>query len=309
MSSFLTNEDYLIISRLLSFFSSSYGGENARLKLIQTLDNSMSICTSISSRIQYQLKCRHLISRLLLAAIQKQISIYRDGGLYFSIIFCSFLIQFRDMSINSNKKMLLFESCLNLIDQMNIPKEIVTFDSIHQLIAIVRAVICKSLIYKNCQLLREQICLLAVKSFLENITMINSSEQQLILTIEGLSIEESTLFNGLLYQISTSNSSLCSEKTRCCLYFTISLAGDYTIDDVDHIETEKQMFEWIQNIADRIVQQIIEYTCLHNGGLILCQKVIHPSVKMKLKQYGIDTIDRLGRQYTPYFCYLTGTRN
>ncbi|CAF4433835.1 unnamed protein product, partial [Adineta steineri] len=55
MSSFLTNDDYLIISRLLSFFSSSYGS-NGRLKLIQTLDNSMSICTSISSRIQYQLK-------------------------------------------------------------------------------------------------------------------------------------------------------------------------------------------------------------------------------------------------------------
>jgi len=66
------------------------------------------------------------------------------------------------------------------------------------------------------------------------------------------------------------------------------------------------MFQWIQNTADRIVKQIIEYTCLHNGGLILCQKVIHPSVKIKLKQYGIDTIDRLGRQYTPYFCYLTG---
>ena len=118
MSSFLTDKDYLIISRLLSFFSSSYG-PNAHLKLIQTLDNSMSICTSISSRMQYQLKCRHLISRLLSAAIQKQISIYHDGGLYFSILFCSFLIQFRDLSLNLNKKILLFKNCLNLIDQMN----------------------------------------------------------------------------------------------------------------------------------------------------------------------------------------------
>jgi hypothetical protein len=273
MSSLLTNEDYLILSRLLSFFSSSYGGQNVRLKLIQTLDNSMSICTSISSRIQHQLKCQHMISRLLSAAIKKQISIYYDGGLYFSIIFCSFLIQFRDISISSDKKLSLFESCLNLIDQMNISKEIINFNSIHQFIAIVRAVICKSLAYKNSDLLREQICLLSVKSFLENITMINPLEQQLILTIEGLSIEESSLFNGLLYQISTLNSSLCSEITRSCLYFTISLAGDYTIQDVDHIETEKQMFEWIQNTADRIAKQIIEYTCLHNGGLILCQKV------------------------------------
>jgi McKusick-Kaufman syndrome protein len=300
MSSFLTNDDYLIITRLLSFFSSSYGGRNARLQLIQTLDNSMSVCTSISSRIQYQLKCRHLISRLLSAAILKQTSIYHDGGLYFSIIFCNFLIQFRE--INSNKKLSLFDSCLDLIDQMNIPTEIITFDSIHQLMAMVRAVICKSLAYNNSDLLREQICLLSVKSFLENIT----SQQQLILTIEGLSTEESTLFNGLVYQTSIINSSLCSEITRLCLYFTISLAGDYTIEDVDHIETEKQMFEWIQTTADRISKQIIEYTHLHNGGLILCQKVIHPSVKIKLKQYGINTIDRLGRQYTPYFCYLTG---
>ena len=146
MSSFLTNEDYLIISRLLSFVSSAYGGENTRLKLIQTLDHSMSICTSMSSRIQSQLKCRHLISRLLFAAIQKQITIYHDGGLYFSIIFCSFFIQFRDLSINSNKKLVLLQSCLNLIDQMNISKEIITFNSIQPLMAIVRAVICKSLV-------------------------------------------------------------------------------------------------------------------------------------------------------------------
>ncbi|CAF5191845.1 unnamed protein product, partial [Rotaria magnacalcarata] len=129
--------------------------------------------------------------------------------------------------------------------------------------------------------------------------------QQLILTIQGLSIHESTLFNGLLYQILTSKSYLCSKKIRSCLYFTISLAGDYTIEDLDHIETESQMFKWIQNTAERITKQILEYTCLHNGGLILCQKVIHPSVKMKLREYGIDTIDRLGRQYTPYLCYLT----
>jgi McKusick-Kaufman syndrome protein len=309
MSSFLTNDDYLIISRLLSFFSSCYGGENARLKLIQTLDHSMSICTSLSNRIQHQFKCRHLISRLLLAAIQKQMSIYHDGGLYFSIIFCSFLIQIRDMSMDdSTKKIALFQSCLNLFDQINIPNEVITWNSIHPLMAIVRAVICKPLAYKNSDFLREQICLLTVKSFLENITMINSSEQQLILTIEGLDVEQSTLVNGLLYQISTLNSSLCSNRTRSCLYFTVSLAGDYTIEDVDHIETEKQMFEWIQTTADRIVKQIIEYTQLHHGGLILCQKVIHPSVKIKLKQYGIDTIDRLGRQYTPYFRYLIGKK-
>ena len=78
------------------------------------------------------------------------------------------------------------------------------------------------------------------------------------------------------------------------------------IDDVDCIEMETQMFEWIQNTADQISKQIIAHTRLHNNGLILCQKVIHPSVKVKLKQYGIDTIDRLGRQYTPYLCYLTG---
>jgi len=44
------------------------------------------------------------------------------------------------------------------------------------------------------------------------------------------------------------------------------------------------MFEWIQNTADRIAHQIIEYTCLHNGGLILCQKVerIQYSFEFKL---------------------------
>ncbi|UJR09895.1 hypothetical protein I4U23_014117 [Adineta vaga] len=305
MTSLLTNEDYLIISRLLSFFSSSYGPDG-RLKLIQTLDHSMSICTSISSRIQHQMKCRYLISRLLSSAIQKQTSMYCDGGLYFSIIFCSCLKQFHEITIESNKKrLLLFEQCLDLLDQINLPIETITFNSIDQLMAIVRSILCKPLIYNHSNLLREQLCLLSVKAFLENVTMTNSSLQQLVLTIEGIPTEESTLFDGLLYQTSSLYPSLCSKITRSCLYFTISLAGDYTIDNVDHTETETQMFQWIQNSADQISKQIIDYTCLHHGGLILCQKVIHPSVKIKLKQFGINTIDRLGRQYTSYLCYLT----
>ena len=50
--------------------------------------------------------------------------------------------------------------------------------------------------------------------------------------------------------------------------------------------------------ADRIAKQIIEYNQLHHGGLILCQKVIHPSIKTKLKQnmesiQSIDLVDNL----------------
>lgn len=268
-SSFLTTDDYALLSRLLAFFSTSYGGENARLKLIQTRDYSTSVCTSFSHRIYSQLKCRHLLSRLLCTAMEKHKSIYHDGGLYFSMIFCQFLIELRQQS-----KMTFFQTCLNLIDQMNIIRETISFNSIHPLLASVRAVICKPLAYQNSILLREHICLLAVKSFLENITLTNSSEQQLILTIDGLDIEQSSLLPGLLYQISTdSHSSICSKRMRNCLYFTVSLAGDYTIEDVDHIETEDEMFEWIERTANRIAEEIIACTCLHDGGLILCQKV------------------------------------
>jgi hypothetical protein len=55
-------------------------------------------------------------------------------------------------------------------------------------------------------------------------------------------------------------------------FLFVSLTGNYTIEDVDHIETEKQMFEWIQTTVDRISKQIIEYTQLHHGGLVLYQK-------------------------------------
>ena len=275
MSSFLTPDDYALLSRLLALFSTSYGGENARLKLIQTRDHSMSVCTSFSHRIHSQLKCRHLLSRLLCTAMDKHKSIYHDGGLYFSMIFCRFLIELRQQSSNDRtKKMSFFQNCLHLIDQINLTREMINFNSIHPLLAIVRAIICKPLAYKNSPLLREQLCLLAVKSFLENITLNNASEQQLILTIEGLDLEQSSLLPGLLYQISTEgHSSICSNRMRNCLYFTISLAGDYTIEDVDHIETEDEMFEWIERAANRIAEQLLACTRLHDGGLILCQKV------------------------------------
>ena len=60
------------------------------------------------------------------------------------------------MSNKSTKKISLLQSCLNLIDQMNIVKEVINaFNSMHLLMAIVRAVIHKPLAYKNCNLLRE----------------------------------------------------------------------------------------------------------------------------------------------------------
>lgn len=233
----------------------------------------MSICTSTSSRIQQQLKCRHLISRLLSAAIQKQTSVYRDGGLYLSILLCSALLQFRELAIDSTKKLGIFKDCLNLIDQMNLVSETVTFDSIHQLMSIARAVLCKPLLYNYSDALREQLCLLSVKSFLEKISTVNASAQQLTLTIEGIHTEESTLREGLLYQTVAMYPALHSKKTRTCLYFTASLAGEFTIDGVDRIETEKQMFEWLQRTAHRLAEQIVAHTQLHHGGLVLCQKV------------------------------------
>lgn len=293
----LSNNDYELLSRLLAFFSSSYGGQYAHLKLIRTLDQSMTICSSMSNRLQAQIKCQHRISRLVLSALQKQLTTYHDGGLYFTIVFLSFLLQFREIQNSIS----IFHSCLNLFDQIEIDREILTLNSIQSLISIVRSVICKSLAYRNNQQIREHICLLAVKSYLENLSL---NQQQFILTIDHLQIEQSNLFDGLIY---TNSSIHLSNQQRTCLYFRISLAGDYQIENIDHIETDKEIFEWIRLTADRIARQIIANSCLHHGGLVLCQKVIHPSVKIQLRKYGIDTIDRIGRQHTPYFCYLTGS--
>ena len=229
MSKLFTDEHYRILSRLLTYFSSAYG-PHAHLKLIQTLDHSMSVYTSRSSRIQSQLKCRHLISRLLTAAMHKHLSLYHDGGLYFTMIFCHFLLQIREISFDEHQKLRLFRSCLDLIDQLEIPIETVNFHSVQPLLAIVRAVMCKSFAYNSSELIREQLCLLTVKSFLENLHI--SDQQQLILTIDGVPVEQSRLVNGLLYQTSSVKSSLCSLVTRPCLYFTISLAGDYSLEDM-----------------------------------------------------------------------------
>ena len=272
MTSFLTDEHYSLLARLLAYFSSSYGA-HGRLKLIRTLESSMSICTSRSSRLQSQLKCRHLLSRLLTAAIGKQLALYHDGGLYLTIVFCNLLLHTRDITKNEPQRIAVFRSSLDLVDQMRIPTETITFESVQPLVALVRGVMCKPLAYKYSEHCREQLCLLTVKSFLENVTMTSSSTQQLILTLESLPTTASTLFNGLLYPMSPMKSLPTSTSSRRCLLFSISLAGDYTIGDVDTIETHAHTFEWIQTAAKRIVEQILQYTSLHHGGLILCQKV------------------------------------
>lgn len=256
--------DEEILSRLLTYFSSSYSF-NGKLKLIETLDSSMNVLTSRSSRVIRQLKCQRTISRLLINAMEKQHFLHHDGGLYYSMIFTRFLLELERNSI----KLFDLQNCLTLIEQIEIDFVTIDFKSIRPLLALVRSVICKPLAFDYSTRIREEICLLTVKSFLEKIT----SNDQNLLTIEGLPIEQSKLFSGLLFPIYSSKSSICSSRTRSCLYFTISLAGDHLIDDLDVVQTRDELFQWIENVANRLTKEILKYSQLHDGGLVLCQKV------------------------------------
>ncbi|CAF0873742.1 unnamed protein product [Didymodactylos carnosus] len=309
ITQFWTNTQYELVSKLLTFFSSSYGAMG-HLKMIQTHDSSTSILTSLSSRFQHTMAYKKLFSNILFAAVRKQSQTYFDSGLYFAMIFCNFLLQVNEhVCLHLKNKVL--EQCIECIDQIDELDWLeIEFDSVHTMLAIVRSVLCKPLAYDCSQTLREQLCLLCVKTYLEHINIDNekNNQQQLILTIEGLNTDESNLYEGLLYQIPENSYKQCFTITtsKPCLFFTISLAGDYIIENASLIETNCTPSEWIKKTADTIINNIIKFKNLHNGGIILCQKVIHPSVRVQLKRYGIYTFDRLSRSYTPYFCYLTG---
>ena len=285
------------LSRLLTYFSSSYSF-NGKLKLIPTLDASMNVLTSRSSRVIRPVKCQRTISRLLFAALEKQLSTHHDGGLYYAMLFGRFLREIRAQPI----KLTDLQTCLTLIEQLELDSPTLEFKSVQPLLALVRGVICKPLAYEFSEQCREEICLLTTKSFLEKIT----SNGQNLLTIEGLPIEESKLFVGLLYPIHSPKALVCASRPRPCLYFTISLAGEHSIEDLDVLETRDELFQWIQNVANRLSDALLRYSQLHHGGLVLCQKVIHPSIKLRLKRMGVETIDRLSLQYTSLFCSLTG---
>ena len=314
---FMSMNDDETLSRLLTYFSSSYSS-NGKLKLIQTLDSSMNVLTSRSSRVIRPLKCQRTISRLLLAAMEKHLSMHHDGGLFYAMLFGRFLAEIRAQPT----KLTDLQTCLTLIEQIDLDSPTLEFQSIQPLLALVRGVICKPLAYDFSDQCREEICVLTTKAFLEKIT----SNGQYVLTIEGLPIDESKLFTGLLYPIHSPKALLCASRTRPCLYFTVSLAGDHSIEDLDVLETRDELFRWIQNVAKRLSDGILRYTQLHHGGLVLCQKVgdarsfsvdrptflflprqvIYPSIKSQLKRMGVETIDRLSLQYTSLFCAITG---
>lgn len=272
MSLLLNDESLAVLRRLLTCFSTSFGF-NGRLKLIEMLEKSFTVLSSRSNRIESALKCRHQISRLVLTGIHKQVENYHDGGLYFSMILLNILLYMSSIDVQESKRISIYRSVLDLIDRINIDSVKLDFDSVHSMLSIVRAVICKPLIVQHSSLDREHVCLLSIKSYLEKITNEQLSQNQFLLTVEGAPIDSSELLDGLVLEVFTTNNTYLSTNCRPCLLFTNSLAGDFQIDQLEQMETKQEKFQWIQSIADLIVERILRFTRLHHSGVIFCQKV------------------------------------
>lgn len=162
---------------------------------------------------------------------------------------------------------------------------------------------------------------LLLKAFLKSLNSENSGKlfAPIIYKIDanGSNITESKLYDGLLLELDVSNSNYIAsideilkakkKKSLKVVLFDCSLSGEFDLIDTNRIsfETREAVNKSVFILLDRL-KEVCEILVKKRVDVVLCQKVIHPSIKLYLFKNGLIAIDRLSINHINEFIELTG---
>ena len=306
----LSNEIFCKLNYLKHCLSSSYG-PCGRTKLITNLDDEDIKCGSSSSLL---LDCELLnvddsIIAVIVSCAKEHLKAHRDFGLY-CLLFSITLVE-TSMSVDMAPSLLSHcyrhflgvisshlqdrNSC-SLIRKVDIAKADV-------LLALVRSILmskpclafCKSDLYLLSQLL--------LKSFIycmPNNMMVEKIMLPIVLFVKSNSVEDSTVFKGLLLELShqsqdcINNLLVSSNVTKKSWVVVLNMS--LTFDDFLKVHQEKCK-DISQSVIDAIMKQfkIFAKKLKENRiAVVFNQKVMCDELKYALKLESIITIDRIG---------------
>ncbi|XP_031227901.1 McKusick-Kaufman/Bardet-Biedl syndromes putative chaperonin [Mastomys coucha] len=304
------------LSVLKGIIASCYG-PSGRLK---QLHNGLGGCvctTSQSSALLRNLSVTHPVLKVLTSSVQNHVSCFSDCGLFTAIMCCNLIENTQRTGLTPTTTIKLNKYFLSLCTSYlkseacscRIP---VDFRSTQTLLSLVHSILTSK---PACMLTRKEtdhIGALILKAFL--LTIPESTEERMVLgksiivPLKGQGVTDSTVLPGLLIEASEVQlrrllSTQKSSALRVAL-FCASLSGDFsnsgegTVLVHYQVSLENAVLEQLLNLGRQLVTDHVD--------LVLCQKVIHPSLKQFLSEHHIIAIDRVGLTLMEPLSKVTG---
>ncbi|CAL1527551.1 unnamed protein product [Lymnaea stagnalis] len=341
MSSLVLNgasspESQQAIDKLLKLVTSC-AGPRGKFHLLRNNCGGHVTCTSSCSRLLPALSITRTEVKLIISSVQAHLKQHHDCGLFMACVSLHLIRSSVGKGIHVPTFSSLYELFVKqLCDYLASPHCTVCvtadFTDLQVLLAYVRSIILSksflTLNEKTC----DSLCQLIVSAFVETIPedsrKIRHSDGIQILGIDKMHVRNSRFVQGLLLEypempviqgsvpLNLKTLTMKEVDGRECnlqpdnyvkvALMTCSLSGDAEeIIDANY-EVEKDVYENLDHMILNKMESMFEEFDKYDVGLVLCQKVIHPKLKGRLRTMGILFVERLGSHMIPYLQDLTG---
>ncbi|NWI62096.1 TCPB protein, partial [Todus mexicanus] len=308
------------LSLLSGIFKSCYGPAG-RLKHLHNGVGGYVCTTSQSSALLGRLAVSHPVLRVLTASVQNHVSRFSDGGLFTAVLCCNLIENFKSLYVMPCTVIKISQHLLSLcMDYLRseacgcrVP---VDFSSLETLLCLVRSVLTSK---PACMLNKpevEHLTTLILKAFMFTIPCHVETNAVLgkcvIVPVKGRRVLDSAVLPGLLVETPEIHLAkpptvqrTCSDTIKVAL-FCVSMSGDgfspeEGIVTVHHgICLETAELNQLLNVGKQLVDDEV--------SIVVCQKVIHPSLKQYLKENGVMAVDRAGLSLMEPLSRMTGAK-
>ncbi|XP_009554787.2 molecular chaperone MKKS [Cuculus canorus] len=317
----LTKDLFIQSLSLLSRILKSCYGPAGRLKQLHNGVGGYVCTTSQSSAILGRLSVSHPVLSVLTASVQNHVSRFSDCGLFTAILCCSFIENFKSLSVASYTVIKISRHLLSLcMDYLKSEacgcRVSVDFSSVESLLCLVRSVLISK---PACMLNKTEIdhlATLVVKAFIFTVPCHVETNAVLgkcvIVPVKSGRVVDSTVLPGLLIETPEIQwaklltvKRTCSNMIKIAL-FSVSMSGDSfspeegTITVHHGISLEALELNQLLDVGKQLVSDEV--------GLVVCQKVIHPSLKQYLKENHVMAVDRAGLNLMEPLSRMTGSK-
>ncbi|KAM6279200.1 molecular chaperone MKKS isoform 1-T3 [Porphyrio hochstetteri] len=316
----LTEDAFSQRLSLLNGVLSSCYGPAGRLKQLHNGVGGCVCTTSQSSAILSRLSVSHPVLRVLTASVRNHTSRFSDCGLFTAVLCCSLIENFKSLNVAACTVVKISKHLLSLcMDYLKseacgcrVP---VDFSSVETLLCLVRSVLTSK---PACMLNKPEVdhlAMLILKAFM--LTVPSHAEASailgkcLIVPVKGRRVVDSTVLPGLLIEAPEIQlgKPLAVKRTSSDLIkiavFCVSMAGDLpnteegTVTVHHGISLEMSELNQLLKVGKQLVNDEV--------GLVVCQKVIHPSLKQYLKDNHVIAVDRAGLSLMEPLSQMTGS--
>uniref|UniRef100_A0A2K5LTM3 Molecular chaperone MKKS n=1 Tax=Cercocebus atys TaxID=9531 RepID=A0A2K5LTM3_CERAT len=315
----LTSERVRTTLSVLKRMVTSCYGPSGRLKQLHNGFGGYVCTTSQSSALLSHLLVTHPILKILTISVQNHVSSFSDCGLFTAILCCNLIENVQRLGltpttvIRLNKHLLSL--CISYLKSETCGCRIpVDFSSTQILLCLVRSILTSK---PACMLTREEtehVSALILRAFL--LTIPENAEghiilgKSLIVPLKDQRVIDSTVLPGILIEMSEVQLMRLlpikkSTALKVALFCTtlsgdISDTGEGTVVVSYGVSLENAVLDQLLKLGRQLVSDHVD--------LVLCQKVIHPSLKQFLNTHRVIAVDRIGVTLMEPLTKMTGTQ-